>query len=148
MCNDPDLSFDLDRFAPYRLAVAAQRVSDALARIYRDRFGIRVPEWRVLAHLSAAGGDPVSVRDIEARVGLEKSTVSRAASRLEVAGHIEKRQDARDGRLVALRLTPKGHALMADLLPQAAAFQKAFEAQLGADYAALDRGLQAILDAP
>ena len=38
--------FDLAGFTPYRLAVAAEKTSEALARQYRERFGISIPEWR------------------------------------------------------------------------------------------------------
>ena len=56
--------FDLDAFLPYQLAVAATRVSRAFAERYRAEFGLSIPEWRVLAHLSRSGA--VSVREIEA----------------------------------------------------------------------------------
>ena len=82
--SSPDLpEFDLAGFLPYRLAVAARRTSEELARQYRSRFGISIPEWRVLVHLAQAGD--VSVRDIEARVAMEKYMVSRAAKRLREA---------------------------------------------------------------
>src|SRR3546814_11929814 len=38
----------LDRFLPYRLSVLANTVSRAIARLYADRFGITIPEWRDL----------------------------------------------------------------------------------------------------
>lgn len=139
--------FDLSRFTPYRLAVAAEKTSEELARQYRERFGISIPEWRVLVHLAQPldGAATVSVRDIEARVAMEKSKVSRAASRLEAAGYIEKAQDAGDRRLVRLALTDKGRALMADLLPLAIAYQKEIEARIGAAFAGLEAGLEELL---
>ncbi len=69
--------FDLSAFLPYQLAVASARVSKGFAERYRAEFGLSIPEWRVLAHL--AGGDAVSVREIHARVDMDKSKVSRAA---------------------------------------------------------------------
>src|SRR5258706_15569819 len=36
----------LEEFLPYRLNVVASLVSQALSRIYADRYGIGVPEWR------------------------------------------------------------------------------------------------------
>lgn len=135
--------FDLDRFIPYRLAVAAQKTSEALARQYRDRFGISIPEWRVLAHLAAAGD--VSVRDIERRVAMEKSKVSRAASRLEEAGYVIKREAESDRRLVSLTLTGKGKALMRELLPLAEAYQREIEDRLGAALDGFEDGLGRLL---
>ncbi len=141
--NVPLPDFDLSRFMPYRLAVAAQRTSEELARQYRDRFGISIPEWRVLVHLATA--EDVSVRDIEARVAMEKSKVSRAATRLEAQGYVTKTQHQGDRRLVRLKLTPRGRKLMAELLPLAQAYQDEIEARLGAAFAHLESGLTALL---
>lgn len=141
----PDLpDFDLDAFTPYRLAVAAKRTSEELARQYRERFGITIPEWRVLVHLAHAG-DGVSVRDIEARVALERYEVSRTAKRLEEAGLITKTPGAQDRRLVALALTPRGRAMMAELLPLARAYQHRIEERLGDAFAGFETGLAQLL---
>lgn len=122
-------SFDLQDFAPYRLAAAAEKLSQGFASQYRDEFGISVTEWRVLAHLAQAGD--VSVRDIESGVGLEKSKVSRAATRLQAAGYIAKRINRNDKRLLQLSLSAEGHSLMEKLIPRAIAFQAQLEALLG-----------------
>lgn len=123
--------FDLAAFLPYRLAVVAQRVSRAFAQRYRDEFGLSVAEWRVLAHLAQSGN--VSVREVFARVELDKPRVSRAAARLEAAGYVSKQPDPRDGRLVALALSPAGRALMDRLMPMAQAFDAELDAILGPD---------------
>lgn len=135
--------FDLMRFTPYRLAVVAQKLSEELARQYRKQFGISIPEWRVLVHLLHKGD--VSVRDIEARVAMEKSKVSRAASKLESAGLIAKRVNEADRRLVQLALTPKGQALMAELIPLANAFQSEIERRLGDTLGGFEAGLDNLL---
>ncbi|MBP0485129.1 MarR family winged helix-turn-helix transcriptional regulator [Sagittula salina] len=147
MTTRPLPDFDLMRFTPYRLAVAAERTSEELARQYRKRFGISIPEWRVLVHLARPtdGARTVSVRDIEARVAMEKSKVSRAASRLEAAGLIAKTVEAGDRRLVRLALTDAGRALMAELLPLALAYQREIEARLAEAFAGLEAGLEALL---
>ena len=137
--------FALDSFLPYRLAVVAQRVSAEFAGVYGRRFGLSTAEWRVLAHLANAG--PVSVREIFARVAMDKSKVSRAASRLETAGLIEKAEDPRDRRLVALSLTAAGRAVMAELVPLARDFERRLIARLAPDdRAALERILEHLLE--
>ena len=141
MTDLPD--FDLSRFTAYRLSVAAQKLSDELARMYRARFGLTVPEWRILAHLTQADG--ASVRDIETQVAMEKSKVSRAASRLEERGVNDKLTHSSDRRLVRLQLTPKGRDMLAELLPQAMAFQQEVEATLGADLAGFERAIDALM---
>ena len=135
--TDTPTAFDLTAFLPYRLSVAAERVSAGLARVYREEFGLSVAEWRVLAHL-VHGGD-VSIREIERRASLEKSKASRAASKLEAAGHVTKTTNEGDRRLVVLSMTAKGRALMDRLLPMALAYEDRLRARIGDDLDALDR---------
>ena len=136
--------FELDRFLPYQLAVLSSRISQEFSALYRQRFGISVAEWRVVAHLNAAG--TVSVREIHDRVDMDKSKVSRAASRLEAAGYISKTGHPGDGRLVALALTDKGRAMIDELAPLARAFEAAVLAKLGDEAAAFRRALDHLLD--
>jgi DNA-binding MarR family transcriptional regulator len=116
----PDrLGFDLSAFLPYRMSVLAGRISRQLAAVYGTRFGLTIPEWRILAHLSQLppeAGD-VSVREVQARVDMDKAKVTRAAQRLETAGLISKRANPADRRLVSLALTEAGRARMAVLVP-------------------------------
>ncbi len=112
--------FQLSGFLPYQLAVLASRTSREFAATYGEAFGLTIPEWRVLAHLSQ-GGD-VSVREIHARVDMDKSKVSRAAQTLEMAGLIKKVSNEKDRRLVALSLTRKGRKTMSEITPLANAF--------------------------
>ena len=53
----------LESFVPYRLSVLTNRMSNEIARHYSDRFGLSIPEWRVIAvsgpgreFVRAAGG--------------------------------------------------------------------------------------------
>ncbi len=115
------MSFDLTAFLPYQLAVASSRISRAFAERYKAELGLSIPEWRVLAHL--AQSDAVSVREIHARVDMDKSKVSRAAARLEEGGLIEKRENPDDRRLLDMRLTKKGREVIARIVPIADAYQ-------------------------
>jgi DNA-binding MarR family transcriptional regulator len=137
--------FDLTDFLPYQLAVAASRMSRAYERRYSAVSGLSVPEWRVLAHLSQSG--EVSVREIESRVDMEKSKVSRAASRLEAQGLLAKLVNPDDRRLVSLSLTPEGRALMTRLTPIALQFQAEIRALLGEDGKAFEKGLMKLMKA-
>ena len=69
---------DLDHFVPYRLSVLSNRVSDAIARHYSERFGLSIPEWRVMAVLGQTPG--LSARDVAARTAMDKVQVSRAVA--------------------------------------------------------------------
>jgi DNA-binding MarR family transcriptional regulator len=135
--------FDLEHFLPYQLAVLSSRISREFSTLYRDRFGITVAEWRVIAHLNAAG--TVSVREIHERVDMDKSKVSRAATRLESAGYISKAAHPLDGRLVALSLTDKGRGMIEELAPIADKFEAAVLERLGRDADAFRGGLDRLL---
>ncbi len=133
--------FDLEKYLPYRLTVLAARLSMDMAQQYKSEFGISIPEWRVLVNIGYA--ENLSVRDIEKRVSLEKSMVSRAAARLEARGLVSKTVDPKDRRLVKLELTEEGALVLGKLIPIASAFQADLERKLGAEkdalYSALDR---------
>lgn len=136
-------SFNLDDFLPYQLAVLASRVSRDFAKLYGEVFDISIPEWRVVAHLSQA--QRVSVREIHERVDMDKSKVSRAASRLEVAGYLSKRVNPSDRRLIELELTDKGRAMIAAIKPIADDYQAQVLADLPPEEAAAFRATLAKL---
>ncbi len=116
--SDP---FHLSAFLPYRLAVLSERVSRRLSVEYNRTHGLSVAEWRVLAHLTRCGA--VSVRDIHDCVNLEKPRVSRAVSRLEAEGLVRKVPGEKDGRLVAISLTPAGKSAFRAIVPAAHALE-------------------------
>ena len=139
--------FVLDQFLPYQLAVLAARVSRDFSRVYKARYDIGVAEWRVVAHLSQTA-EPVSVREICARVDMEKSKVSRAATRLQTRGFVDKVVSPADKRLVDLSLTPKGQAMIDDLAPLARQFEQDLLRQLGDGGAAFRQTIASLLGAP
>ncbi|MGO2513092.1 MarR family winged helix-turn-helix transcriptional regulator [Marinomonas polaris] len=98
--------FDLNNFIPYRLNQAAQQTSEALARKYRNQYGLTVPEWRVLAHLGKY--DKLSVRDLEKAIGLDRVAASRAGTSLCSKGWVQKIANEQDRRLVEFSLTDVG----------------------------------------
>jgi DNA-binding MarR family transcriptional regulator len=123
--------FKLDDFLPYQLAELARAVSAGFSRHYRERYGITVAEWRVVAHLSQENA--VSVREITRRVAMDKPKVSRAASRLEAAGYVTKVTNETDRRLVELSLTDKGREMVETLRPLADAYDAELREVLGGD---------------
>lgn len=137
-------AFDLDGYVPYQLAVASTKLSKGLAAQYRNRYGISIPEWRVLVNVGYS--DKVSIRDIEQRVSLEKSKVSRAASRLEASGYLTKTVDPCDRRLLHLELTDKGAALLSEIVPIAVAFQDRLIELLGDDFDKFREVLETLME--
>lgn len=136
--------FDLERYLPYQFVVLSARLSSKLAKQYKKEFGISIPEWRVL--LNVGYTKDLSVRDIEQRVSLERSKVSRAATKLEAKGYLAKQVDSSDKRLLKLTLTPEGKELLSKLIPIAEAFQAELNLILGADRQALQVALDRLMD--
>ncbi len=140
--NLPD--FDLDRYLPYRMTVIAAQLSARLSKQYKAQFGISIAEWRILLNLGYSGSG--SVRDIEKRVSLEKSKVSRGVSRLEARGYLTKSVDDADRRLLKLALTENGVDLLSQLIPIAQAYQDQLDTVLGEDAARLQSALDRLAE--
>jgi len=134
---------DLDTFVPYRLSLLSNRISGAIARQYTERFGLSMPEWRVMAVL---GGSPgLSARDLAERTGMDKVQISRAVAALVKRKRVARKAHARDRRMQRLALTPKGEAIYAEIVPMARKLEAEFLAGLDAsDRATLDRILTAL----
>src|SRR6266851_859821 len=80
--HDPQAApLKLEEFLPYQLNVVASLVSQALSRIYTDRYGIDVPEWRVLVTLGQY--QTMTAKAIGAHSHMHKTKVSRAVGALE-----------------------------------------------------------------
>ncbi|HWA04149.1 MAG TPA: MarR family winged helix-turn-helix transcriptional regulator [Rhizomicrobium sp.] len=119
---------DLDRFVPYRLSVVTNRMSAAIARHYSERFGLSIPEWRVMAVLGQTPG--LSAREVAERTAMDKVQVSRAVAGLMRRKRVARIGDARDGRITRLSLTSQGAAIYEEIVPTALALESAFLAAL------------------
>src|SRR5437016_10867877 len=108
---------DLFRFTPFRLNRLAAEVSMALSSEYRERYGLDIPEWRVLATLGFRD-DVCSAQYIAHCTRTHKSTISRAVTALMLRQLIERVENEDDRREFVLRMTPKGQALYEELIPR------------------------------
>jgi DNA-binding MarR family transcriptional regulator len=108
---------DLFRFVPFRLNRLAAEVSAALSSEYQERYGLDIPEWRVLATLGFRV-EPCSAQYIAHCTRTHKSTISRAVTALMRRQLVERVENADDRREFALRLTRKGRALYEELIPR------------------------------
>mgnify|MGYP000400965216 CR=1 FL=1 len=115
------IDFNLSDFLPYQLAVLTSRVSKVLSTTYEDRFGLSIPEWRVLVHVSQC--EKVSIREIHNCVNLEKPRVSRAVSKLVSNGLLDKTTNPHDQRLVEIKLTDEGLQVLQKIIPDALSFE-------------------------
>jgi DNA-binding MarR family transcriptional regulator len=108
---------DLFRFVPFRLNRLAAEVSAALSGEYQARYGLDIPEWRVLATLGFRN-DACSAQYIAYCTRTHKSTISRAVTALMTRQLVERVENEDDRREFRLRLTRKGKALYEQLIPR------------------------------
>jgi DNA-binding MarR family transcriptional regulator len=134
----PKAQLALERFLPYRLSVVTNRISGALSRHYAARFGISIPEWRVIANLGRSPG--LTANDVVERSAMDKVTVSRAVAALETKGLLERVRDDGDKRKSRLTLSARGQGVYTEIAPLALGFERDLLTALTADEAVqLDR---------
>ena len=108
---------DLLKFVPFRLNRLSAEVSSALSVEYAARYGLDIPEWRVLATLGFRH-DACSAQYIAQCTRTHKSTISRAVTALMKRQIVERVENEDDRREFRLRLTRKGAALYEELIPR------------------------------
>ena len=135
----------LEEFLPYRLNVVASLVSQALSRIYVDRYGIGVPEWRILVTLGQF--ETMTAKAVGAHSHMHKTKVSRAVAQLEKRKLVMRRANRADLREAFLALTPAGRTMYDDLAPIALDFaDRLSNAVDAADRAAFERAVDRLIE--
>jgi DNA-binding MarR family transcriptional regulator len=136
--------FSLRGFLPYQLAVLADYTSSRFAEVYSEKFGLSIPEWRVLATIGERA--MLRAKDIEAERHLHKTVVSRAIAKLRARGLVELKNNVEDRRESFLLLTPKGRKLYAEIIPLARIYSDNILALLSAsEREGLERGLERMM---
>jgi DNA-binding MarR family transcriptional regulator len=140
----PRRTLELDRFLPYRLSVLSNTVSTAIAGAYQQRFGLTIPEWRVLAVLAMNPG--LSAAEVAQRTAMDKVAVSRAVASLLKHRRIARQTARADRRRSLLKVAPAGQRVYAQVVPFALAYERALLDPLNArDRATLDRAIRILL---
>lgn len=121
------IGLTLDDYLPYRLSIASIAVSRLIARAYEDRFGLSIPQWRLMAVLAEK---PMTQQQVVARTAMDKVTVSRAAQGLVGRHLLDRSAHEADGRSHILALTEQGRDLHAEIAPLAMAYEAALIAGL------------------
>lgn len=115
-------ALELENFLPYRLSVLAQLVSESLHDLYAEPFGLTVTQWRVMAALGRFA--PLTASEVGQRIVMDKVAVSRAVAGLMGRGLVERATDRTDRRRASLRLSARGRAMHARIVPLALAYQE------------------------
>lgn len=83
---------------------------------------LSIAMWRVLAVL--ANHDGQRQIDLAAQTSIDVSTLSRVVTRLVKMGLVTRTRSATNNREVIVRLTPKGAAILARVIPHAIALER------------------------
>lgn len=135
---------ELDRFLPYRLSVLSNTVSTAIAGAYHERFGLTIPEWRVMAVL--ANSPDLSAAEVAQRTAMDKVAVSRAVASLLRQKRIVRQMARADRRRSLLQLSAAGRRVYAQVVPFALAYERALIAPLTKEErTTLDRAIRILL---
>jgi DNA-binding MarR family transcriptional regulator len=118
--------FELSDYLPYLLNRAGARIAQSFEAMTRERHGITLPMWRVLAVLRVTDG--LRVGQLAERTTIEVSTLSRLLGAMEKLGLVERRRppmrsESEDARTVTIHVTPEGRAMTARIIPEAERYQ-------------------------
>jgi DNA-binding MarR family transcriptional regulator len=135
----------LEDFLPYRLSITSHTVSTNIARVYEKRFGVSIPEWRIIAILGRYPG--LSAVEVADRTFLDKVAVSRAVTRLIKNGRIDRQFADADRRRSILNLSEEGRQVHNEIAPLALQFEQDLTQDIGEeDFATFNSILEQILD--
>ncbi|MDH3622034.1 MAG: MarR family transcriptional regulator [Gammaproteobacteria bacterium] len=112
----------LEDFLPYRLSILSNTVSTMIAHIYEERFGLSIPEWRVIAILGRFPG--LSAVEVAERTLMDKVAVSRAVTKLVKNGRIDREFADADRRRSILNLSEEGRRVHDEIAPLALKFER------------------------
>ena len=138
----------LEDFLPYRLNRLADVVSRDFSAIYKSRYGITRPEWRLIATLGQYGS--MTATEIGRHSAMHKTKVSRAVSALEKRRWVSRTPDETDRRVEHLALTRAGSQAYREMVPIAKEYDRRLSkamnpARLAEFYSGLDRLEEIIL---
>ncbi len=119
---------DLEQFLPYRLSVLSNTVSMALAGAYARRFGLSIPQWRVIAVLARTPG--LSAAAVAERTAMDKVAVSRALTGLVRTGRVRRTLARSDRRRSVLTLTARGREVYTRIVPYALEYERRLLSEL------------------
>lgn len=120
----------LETFLPYRLSLLSNTISGAIAATYQHKFGISMPEWRIMMILAEYPGS--SADEVCRRTRIEKSVVSRALTRLMKRRLVTRGIDGNDRRRSVLKLSATGESVYEEVMPIASHYEQALLAGLSA----------------
>lgn len=113
---------ELKNFLPYQLSVLSNKVSQGIAKAYRDQHDISIPEWRILVILSES--KELSAKELCEASQMDKVRISRTVKILLNKSFISQKLSETDARSKKYKLTTKGIYLIEAVKPEALEYEK------------------------
>jgi DNA-binding MarR family transcriptional regulator len=115
----------------------SNRITRAFYSEIETRFGVSLPEWRVI--MTLARYPELTAVEITTRWSMDKMTISRAIRRLEDKGRLRRIRHPEDRRSFTVSLTGEGRAFYDKVVPVANARYRTIAACLDGEEAAAFR---------
>lgn len=114
---------DLGDYLPYLVNRVGTIIADQFGEEALAPHGLSIAMWRVMAVLASTGGQrQIDLADL---TSIDASTLSRIVSRLIRMGLVTRSRSANSNREVDVKLSAKGNALVARLIPMGLACEAA-----------------------
>jgi MarR family transcriptional regulator, organic hydroperoxide resistance regulator len=114
---------DLGDYLPYLVNRVGTIIADQFGEEALAAHGLSIAMWRVMAALASTGGQrQIDLADL---TSIDSSTLSRLVTRLVRLGLVTRAPSTSSNREVAIKLSPKGGALVAQLIPIGHEFESA-----------------------
>ena len=139
----PPTKIDLGEYLPYLVNRVGTIIADQFGAEALAPHGLSIAMWRVVAVLASAGQQrQIDLADL---TSTDASTLSRLVTRLVRLGLVTRTRSASSNREVAVKLSAKGAALVARLIPIAREYENVAIAGLPAqELAVLKRCLRRV----
>jgi len=125
MTSDLIKQFQTEDFLMYCLPGVARRASALCASEYLAAFGLKVPEWRLVAQVGRFG--QISAKELSDKITMDQVAISRAVHACVKRGLIRETTNPNDRRSKVLVLTTEGKAFFKRFLPRACALAAQME---------------------
>ncbi len=134
---------DLDNYLPYLVNRVGTIIAEQFGEEALAPYRLSIPMWRVMAVLAGKGGQRQV--DLAGLTSIDASTLSRLVTRLVALGVVSRTRSTSSTREVVVKLTSKGKAQVARLIPLAREYEAAAIAGVRPEeVAALKTGLRRI----
>ncbi len=109
--------FDLNDYIPCQLATLTQSIMRSVAALFEDRYGISLPEWKVLAIIRDKPS--LSAVAVSRLAQMDTVAVSRAVTKLLDRDLVIRALDSEDRRRSVLNVSAEGQELHDQIAPLA-----------------------------